>query len=152
MAKRAETELLQTWSTERKNDGGHVVFSATAKPNGLNPEAHMREVSMRVVLANIHLSNAQWDSLMIPNQHGSWVKAADHLIMYALGRTLSNAGQKSAPEELIIIVLLPRWAGVGSRAELPVCGGAMPTSGRSLPQSRARLSSITSSPFRSYRK
>jgi len=30
---------------------------------------------------------------------------------------------KRAPEELIVILLLPGWAGVGSRDELPVCGG-----------------------------
>ena len=33
-------------------------------------------------------------------------------------------GPKSAPEELIVILLLPGSAGVGSLAELPVCGGA----------------------------
>ena len=33
-------------------------------------------------------------------------------------------GPKPAPEELIVIVLLPGWVGVGSRAELPVCEGA----------------------------
>ena len=32
--------------------------------------------------------------------------------------------RKSAPEELIVIVLLPGSAGVGSRVERPVCGGA----------------------------
>jgi len=33
-------------------------------------------------------------------------------------------GQKSAPEELTVILLLLGWARVGSRVELRVCGGA----------------------------
>jgi hypothetical protein len=40
------------------------------------------------------------------------------------GRTLNEAGRKSTPEELIVIVLLQGSAGVGSRAERLVCGGA----------------------------
>jgi hypothetical protein len=38
-------------------------------------------------------------------------------------------GPKPAPEELIVIVLLPGWAGLGSRAELPVWGGAFRLAG-----------------------
>ena len=40
-----------------------------------------------------------------------------------------HIGPKPAPEELIVILLLPGWAGVGSRAELPVCGGAFRLAG-----------------------
>ena len=42
-----------------------------------------------------------------------------------IGRNCSRRGTTaSAREELTVILPLPGWAGVGSRAELPVCGGA----------------------------
>src|SRR5271157_1922615 len=46
-----------------------------------------------------------------------------------LGRGTGLTGHIPAPEELIVIVLLLGWAGVGSRAELPVCGGAFRLAG-----------------------
>src|SRR5271166_7090143 len=49
-----------------------------------------------------------------------------------MGRTSINPVQKSAPEELLVILLFPGWVTVGSRAELPVCGGAFQLGGPDL--------------------